>query len=99
MTFEEQCRRADERERAKKANEEQRDLYEVLGVQRDASLEHIKKAYRGLVNKWHPDRHPPGKKDECTQRMIEITAAYEILSDPEQREAYDRHGFSARGLV
>jgi DnaJ domain len=97
-SFEEQCRRADERERAKRAKEERRDPYEVLGVGRDASLERIKKAYRGLVNKWHPDRHPASKKDECTARIIEINAAYEILSDPEQRAAYDKYGFTARGL-
>src|SRR5262249_52894017 len=77
---------------------ERRDLYELLGVERDASLEQIKKAYRELVNKWHPDRHPPSKKDECTQRIIDINAAYEILKDPEQREAYDRYGFDARDL-
>jgi energy-coupling factor transporter ATP-binding protein EcfA2 len=97
-TFEEACRRADERERAKKANEKRRDPYEVLGVQREASLEQIKKAYHKLVKEWHPDRHPPSRKDECTQRIIEINAAYEILSDPEQRAAYDKYGFNACDL-
>ena len=91
-TWEEQCRRADERAKKAREKKERRDPYEVLGVQRDASLEQIKKAYRKRVKEWHPDRHPPSKKDECTQRIIEINAAYEILSDPERREAYDKYG-------
>src|SRR6516165_11828330 len=81
-TWEEQCRRADERAKKAREKKERRDPYEVLGVQRDASLEQIKKAYRKRVKEWHPDRHPTSKKDECTQRIIEINAAYEILSDP-----------------
>jgi hypothetical protein len=93
------------RERAKKAEEEKsktkgerRDLYEVLGVDRNASLEQIKKAYRTLVKQWHPDRHPPTKKDECTRQIMEINTAYEILSDARQRETYDKYGFGARDL-
>jgi hypothetical protein len=92
-SFEEKCRRADER-----TARERRCPYEVLGVARDASFEQVKKAYYTLVKKWHPDRHPPTDKDQCTQRIIETNAAYEILKDPEQREAYDKYGFGARGL-
>jgi curved DNA-binding protein CbpA len=98
-TFEEACRRADEKqERSRKSAEGRRCPYEVLGIERDASSEQIKKAYHKLVKQWHPDRHPPGKKHECTKHIIEINAAYEILSDPEQRAAYDKYGFAARGL-
>jgi curved DNA-binding protein CbpA len=94
-TFEEACRRADEKqERSRKSAEGRRCPYEVLGIERDASSEQIKKAYHKLVKQWHPDRHPPGKKHECTKHIIEINAAYEILSDPEQRAAYDKYGFA-----
>ena len=77
--------------------ESRRCPYEVLGVQRDATIDQIKKAFRKLVNELHPDRNPDNK-DECTRRLIEINEAYEILKDPEQRTAYDRYGFSVRGL-
>jgi energy-coupling factor transporter ATP-binding protein EcfA2 len=77
--------------------QQRRCLYEVLGVARDATLDQIKKAFREFIKKWHPDVNP-NNKEECTARVREANEAYEILKDPEQRAAYDRHGFSARGL-
>ena len=65
------------------------DLYEILGVSRDASAEAIKKAYRTLARQLHPDVNP----DEATQeRFKEVTRAYEVLSDPKKREMYDLGG-------
>ena len=65
------------------------DLYEVLGVQRDATPEQIKKAYRTLARQLHPDVNP----DEQTQeRFKEVTRAYDVLSDPKKRELYDLGG-------
>jgi len=75
---------------------ERRCPYEVLGVKRTATFDEIKKAFRNLVKEWHPDHNP--NKEQCTERLIEINEAYEILKDPEQRAAYDKYGFSARGL-
>lgn len=69
-----------------------RDYYDVLGVSRDASLEEIKKAYRKLALEWHPDRN---KSPEAEARFKEINEAYEILSDPEKRAAYDQFGHAA----
>jgi molecular chaperone DnaJ len=67
-----------------------RDLYEVLGVNRDASEEEIKKAYRKLAMKWHPDRNPDNAKAE--EHFKEAKLAYEILSDVNKRAAYDQYG-------
>ena len=67
-----------------------RDYYEVLGVNRDASDEAIKKAYRKLAMKWHPDRNPENPKAE--ERFKEAKEAYEILSEPQKRGAYDQFG-------
>ncbi|NDU86052.1 MAG: molecular chaperone DnaJ [Ferrovum sp.] len=67
-----------------------RDFYEVLGVNRDASDEEIKKAYRKLAMKHHPDRNPDNAKAEA--QFKEVKEAYEILSDADKRAAYDRYG-------
>lgn len=64
------------------------DFYRVLGVSRDAKNEDIKKAYRKLVFKHHPDRHP-GKTD-AEEKIREINAAYEVLGDADSRRTYDR---------
>jgi molecular chaperone DnaJ len=70
-----------------------RDLYEVLGVSRDASEDEIKKAYRKLAIQYHPDKNP-GDND-AEERFKEIAEAYAILSDQDKRARYDRFGHSA----
>ena len=67
-----------------------RDLYEVLGVNRDASEDELKKAYRKLAMKYHPDRNPDNK--EAEEKFKEAKEAYEILTDANKRAAYDRYG-------
>jgi molecular chaperone DnaJ len=68
---------------------QQRDLYEVLGIDRSAGPEEIKKAFRKLAMQYHPDRN---KEPGAEERFKEINQAYEVLSDPEKRAAYDRFG-------
>jgi molecular chaperone DnaJ len=67
-----------------------RDYYEVLGVNRDATEEDIKKSYRKLAMKYHPDRNPDSK--EAEEKFKEAKEAYEILSDGDKRRAYDAYG-------
>jgi molecular chaperone DnaJ len=69
------------------------DLYDVLGVSRDATPDDIKKSYRRLARECHPDANPDDPGAEA--RFKEIAAAYEVLSDPEKRDRYDRFGNSA----
>ena len=66
------------------------DYYELLGVPRDADAEQIKKAYRKLALKYHPDRNDGS--DESAERFKEVTEAYEVLRDSEKRAMYDRYG-------
>lgn len=73
--------------------EQQRDLYEVLGVDRNADEAAIKKAYRKLAKKYHPDANPGDK--EAEQKFKEATNAYGILSDSEKRRQYDQFGHAA----
>jgi len=68
------------------------DYYDVLGVARDATPEQIKKAYRRLALKWHPDRHKDEERDAARERFTRINEAYEVLSDPDKRQRYDRFG-------
>jgi DnaJ-class molecular chaperone len=70
-----------------------RDYYDVLGVARDATPEAIKKAYRALARKNHPDVNPGDKSAEA--RFKEIQHAYDILSDQEKRTRYDQFGSAA----
>ncbi len=68
-----------------------RDLYEIIGVPKNASQDEIKKAYRKLARKHHPDKNPGDK--EAEERFKEIQGAYDVLGDAEKRKAYDQDGF------
>src|SRR3954468_15631898 len=70
-----------------------RDYYEILSVERKASDEEIKKSYRKLAVKYHPDKNPGDKAAE--ESFKEIGEAYEALSDPQKRAAYDQYGHAA----
>lgn len=68
-----------------------RDFYAILGVPRNASQDDIKKAYKKAALKWHPDRNPDNVA-EASEKFKEVGAAYEVLSDPEKKEIYDKYG-------
>jgi molecular chaperone DnaJ len=70
-----------------------RDFYEILGVQKDADSDTIKKAYRKLAMQFHPDRNPGDKASE--EKFKEAAGAYEVLSDTNKRAQYDRFGHQA----
>ena len=72
--------------------ENKRDYYEVLGVQKGASADDIKKSYRKLAMKYHPDRNPDNK--EAEEKFKEAADAYEVLSDDDKRARYDQFGFA-----
>lgn len=69
-----------------------RDYYEVLGVQKNASKDDIKKGYRKLAIQYHPDKNPGNK--EAEEKFKEATEAYEVLSDDNKRQIYDQYGFA-----
>ncbi len=77
------------------AMQTKRDYYEVLGIARSAAVEEIKKAYRKLALKYHPDRNPGNK--EAEEKFKELAEAYAVLSDPEKRAQYDQFGHSLGG--
>ena len=70
--------------------EQKRDYYEVLGVDKNADEATIKKAYRALAKKYHPDMNPGDK--EAEKKFKEASEAYAILSDPEKKKQYDQFG-------
>ncbi|XP_021476345.2 dnaJ homolog subfamily B member 6 isoform X1 [Oncorhynchus mykiss] len=67
------------------------EYYQILGVQRNSSAEDIKKAYRKLALKWHPDKNPDNKED-AERKFKELSEAYEVLSDANKRNLYDQYG-------
>src|SRR6266702_2273952 len=69
------------------------DYYETLGVRRDADADTLKKAFRSLAMKYHPDRNPDDNGAE--QRFKELSEAYDVLKDDQKRAAYDRYGHAA----
>ena len=73
--------------------EAKRDYYEVLGVDRNADQNAIKKAYRKLAKKYHPDTNAGNPQAE--QKFKEVTEAYTVLSDPEKKKLYDQFGHAA----
>ena len=74
-----------------------KDPYEVLGVRRDADAKEIKKAYRKLAAKYHPDQNPDDPRAE--ERFKEVAAAYGVIGDPERRARYDRYGHTDDGAA
>lgn len=72
------------------------DYYQVLGVPRQAAPEAIKKAYRKLALRWHPDKNPENK-EEAERRFKQVAQAYEVLSDAKKRDVYDRYGEAGVG--
>lgn len=73
-----------------------RDYYEVLGLNKNATDEEVKKAYRKLAKQYHPDANPNSKK-EAEEKFKEISEAYETLSNPQKKQMYDQFGFNSPG--
>ena len=71
----------------------EKDFYEILGIGKSASQDEIKKAYRKLAIKYHPDKNPGDK--EAEEKFKEISGAFEILKDEEKRQKYDQFGHEA----
>ena len=74
---------------------EKRDYYEVLGVEKRVSEDELKKAFRRLAMKYHPDRNPDDASAQ--EKFKEAKEAYEVLSDTSKRQAYDQYGFDTPG--
>ena len=72
-----------------------RDYYEVLGVSKSASESEIKKAYRKMAIKYHPDKNPDNKKAE--EKFKEAAEAYDVLSNPDKKQRYDQFGHAGMG--
>ena len=70
---------------------EKKDYYEILGVSKNATDEELKKAYRKMAKKYHPDANPDNKK-EAEAKFKEVNEAYEVLSNPQKRKMYDQFG-------
>ena len=70
--------------------EAKRDYYDILGIERNADAAAIKKAYRKLAKKYHPDTNPGNT--EMEKKFKEVTEAYNVLSDPEKKKLYDQFG-------
>lgn len=80
------------------AQTQKRDYYEILGVDRNASEEDIKKGFRKLARQHHPDLHAdPVQKKAAEEKFKEAGEAYEVLSDPDRRRKYDMFGHAAAG--
>ena len=75
---------------------QKRDYYEVLGVDKNASEDDIKKAYRKIAIKYHPDRNPGNK--EAEEKFKEAAEAYDVLHDPKKRQQYDQFGFDGPNM-
>lgn len=71
---------------------QKRDYYEVLGVNKNSSEDEIRRAFRRLAKKYHPDANPDNKK-EAEEKFKEVNEAYEVLSDPQKKQMYDQFGF------
>ena len=72
-----------------------RDYYEILGVSKNATEAELKKAYRQMAIKYHPDKNPDDKASE--EKFKEAAEAYEVLSNPEKRQRYDQFGHAGVG--
>lgn len=75
-----------------------KDFYGALGLTKDATIDQIKKAYKELVRKWHPDKHAnnPETKEKADKKFKEINEAYTVLSDPKKKQQYDLMGGSSQ---
>ena len=68
-----------------------KNYYDILEIDKNASINEIKKTYKKLAIKWHPDKNP-NNKDEAETKFKEISEAYQVLSDPEKKNLYDKYG-------